>query len=105
MKKEDFICPCCGLPNHLEFQSEEDYNEVKSDEATGTIDNITSIFENYLVGEGEGRTSTNSIKLELKERLDKIKKFSNRFDEQSFQDWFDKNVVCFINNGEGDDGE
>lgn len=103
MIKDNFICPCCGLPNHLEFQSMEDYNKIKSDEATGTTDNITPIFENFLIGEGEGRTSVESIKVELKERLEKVQQISNRFNEQSFQDWFDENVVCFIREGDSND--
>lgn len=97
MKKENFICPCCGLPNHLEFQSEEDYDRVREQEATGVVDNINTIFNKYLVGDEEGRNPSNEVKLELKARLEKIQQISNRFNEQSFQDWFDKNVVCFIN--------
>ena len=97
MKKENFICPCCGLPNHLEFQSEEDYNKVRKQESTGIVGNINTIFNKYLVGSGDGRTSTNETKLELKARLERIQQISNRFNDLTFQQWFDRNVVCFIN--------
>lgn len=97
MKIEDFICPCCGLPNHLEFKSRDDYDKVREQEATGIVGNINTIFDKYLIGSEDGRTPTNETKLELKARLERIQQFSNRFNDLTFQEWFDNNVVCFIN--------
>lgn len=100
MKKEDFICPCCGLPNHLEFESIADYNEIRnlSEAAQDSFigDGKGNVFNNYIINED----NKEKIGEELTKKFKKIKSISNKYIEDSFKNWFDKNVVCFIKSKE-----
>jgi hypothetical protein len=55
MKKENFICPCCGLPNHLELTSREAYDSYLEDSTEGDFepDVENHIFDWYVLKEGE----------------------------------------------------
>ena len=48
MTKNNFICPCCGLPNHLEFSSKEKYNEFKNIEEEQS-ERAVGNFNNYII--------------------------------------------------------
>ena len=91
MKKEDFRCPCCGFPNHLGFECEDDYNALK---------NITIQLENYIKGDFEYEVLSGENAIikgqELKKRLAEIQSVSNKFLNQTYLQWFTENVVCFI---------
>ena len=92
MKKENFICPCCGLPNHLEFEYNKDYDRVR-EANIGSENDYTGNFENFYVDE-DNRIA---IREELFKRYEQIKNISKKYgNETNFQDWFDQNVVCFI---------
>lgn len=91
MKKENFICPCCGLPNHLEFECEDDYNTLKNI-TIPLEDNVNGDFE-YEVLSGDNTITKGQ---ELKKRLMEIQSISNKFLNQTYLQWFTENVVCFI---------
>lgn len=92
MKKENFICPCCGLPNHLEFEYIKDYERVKETEE-GSEQHFTGNFKNFSIDE-ENRIEVGQ---ELFKRYAEIKNISNKYGvNNNFNEWFDQNVVCFI---------
>lgn len=100
MKKQDFICPCCGLPNHLEFESMTEYNDIRNSSEAAQDSFISdekgNIFKNYIINED----NKEEIGEELTKKFKKIRSISNKYTEDSFKNWFDKNVVCLVR---GDD--
>lgn len=95
MKKENFICPCCGLPNHLEFKSKADYDNYlngqhSSDKFKANPDNYQ--FNRYILEENE--EESDGRKKEIENRFNLIKDYWNKY--QNFEEWFGKEVVGFI---------
>lgn len=90
MIKDNFICPCCGLPKHLEFKTEEDYWRYVNAQDNSEVGDNSYKFTNFiLAGEEEDRLR------EIQQRFNSIKEKTNW--NQSFSQWFKENVVGFIN--------
>lgn len=95
MKKENFICPCCGLPNHLEFKSKDDYDSYlegqhSSDKFEANPNNYQ--FNRYILEENE--EESDGRKKEIEDRFNLIKDYWNKY--QIFEEWFGNEVVGFI---------
>ncbi len=94
MKKKNFICPCCGLPNHLELTSRGAYDSYLEDSTEGDFepDAENHIFDWYVLKEGETEAERRE---EIQKRFNLIKKYCNTYN--NFSDWFNSEVVAFIN--------
>lgn len=95
MKKENFICPCCGLPNHLEFKSKDDYDSYlegqhSSDKFEANPNNYQ--FNRYILEENE--EESDGRKKEIEDRFNLIKDYWDKY--QNFNEWFSNEVVGFI---------
>lgn len=77
-----------------------DYNEIRnlSEAAQDSFigDEKGNVFNNYVINED----NKEEIGEELTKKFKKIKSISNKYVEDNFKKWFDKNVVCFVR---GDD--
>ena len=97
MTKDNFICPCCGLPNHLELNSKEDYNTIRNIEE-GVDERITGDFTHYIVDE-----DVETVAKELYKRYSEILDIYPTYNGINYDEWFDNNVVCLIKDeDEGD---
>lgn len=108
MTKDNFICPCCGLPNHLEFKSRDDYDSYLDSENEDVFQvNDNSQFSWYTLNDEENEDNRRN---EIQKRFNLINLYSERFyktDEETqekkpmeFKDWFLQNVVGFLPDNE-----
>lgn len=96
MKKENFICPCCGLPNHLEFKSRADYDSYLVEHEREKFNDFEHYqFDRYILEEEE---SEDNRREEIWKRFELIKDYWNKYSD--FNSWFLKELVGFLSEKE-----
>lgn len=98
MVYNNFICPCCGLPNHLEFENRECYNNFINYSVS-----VPSAVSGEYTYELINRNNYAAKAQDLYNRFETIKAISSYIEEETYQDWFAANVVCFIREGDSND--
>ena len=94
MTINNFICPCCGLPNHLEITKKNQYDYLKLNGVAAQSD-FTGKYRKFLVDE----ENLTEVHQELLKRFEQINNLTlGNFG--TYNDWFLKNVVCFVNEKE-----